>query len=191
MLPKTPTKRSGLRYGSGLIKAASTKAKMATLAAMPKARTITAVLVKVQFARSWRSAKWVSWRKLSRRVITLQHTAPAGFGYTGKLDSLVSWYTTEYLRNENMLRIIVLAALSAAAGIGADTSVNGLWSELKSKRDALSSVHQEFAVTQTFKTSHGEQASKRQVVVDLAPGRWRETSVSGSGKRIRIFDGSD
>ena len=90
-----------------------------------------------------------------------------------------------------MLRIIVLAALSAAAGIGADTSVNGLWSELKSKRDALSSVHQEFAVTQTFKTSHGEQASKRQVVVDLAPGRWRETSVSGSGKRIRIFDGSD
>jgi hypothetical protein len=35
------------------------------------------------------------------------------------------------------------------------------------------------------------QYSKRQVVVDMSRGQWREKSVTGSGNRLRIFDGKD
>ena len=67
-----------------------------------------------------------------------------------------------------------------------------MWTDLKAKRAALPGGHQEFEVTQTFKTaSGGSQASKRQIVLDMFQGKWREVFTSGSGSRIRIFDGTD
>ena len=62
---------------------------------------------------------------------------------------------------------------------------------LKVKRESLLSVHQEFEVSQTVKTAHGSQGSKRQIVLDMSQGQWRERTVAGSGNHIRIFDGND
>jgi thiol-disulfide isomerase/thioredoxin len=78
--------------------------------------------------------------------------------------------------------------MTAAAEIPAGT----LWVDLGMKRGMLPGVHQEFDVSQTLKTARGgTQGSKRQIVIDMSQGRWRESSVSGSGNRIRIFDGKD
>jgi thiol-disulfide isomerase/thioredoxin len=81
----------------------------------------------------------------------------------------------------------VLLALNA----GEQAPASRLWVEFKVKRERLSSAHQEFEVSQTFKTATGSQSSKRQMVLDMSGARWREKSVSGSGNRIRMFDGTD
>jgi peroxiredoxin len=65
------------------------------------------------------------------------------------------------------------------------------WAEFKVKRDKLSSIHQEFEVTRTFKLAKGDQSSAWQVILDMAGQQWREVSVSGSGRRLKIFDGAD
>jgi hypothetical protein len=65
---------------------------------------------------------------------------------------------------------------------------SALWSELKAKREKLASLHQEFDVSETSKTSRSSRTAQRQIVVDMFQGQWRETSVSGPGSRIRIFD---
>lgn len=73
-----------------------------------------------------------------------------------------------------------------------ESSTSQLWTQLKSQRDQLPSYyHQEFDVSNTFKTAHGDQSSKWQLTLDAAPGRWRTETVSGSGATIRIFDGQD
>jgi len=73
----------------------------------------------------------------------------------------------------------------------AESPASGLWAELEAKRAKLTSFHQEFEITQTYKVADHSQSSKRQVVLDMSNQRWREMSSSGSGDYIRIFDGSD
>lgn len=68
---------------------------------------------------------------------------------------------------------------------------NNTWAELTSKRELLPGLHQEFEVTQTFNLPHGQQSSKETVVLDFSQRNWREQRLSGSGTRIRIFDGDD
>ena len=68
---------------------------------------------------------------------------------------------------------------------------NKFLTDLKTKREALPGLHQEFEVTQTYKTARSAQSSRRDVVVDILQNKWRERSVSGSADRIRIFDGQD
>ena len=70
-------------------------------------------------------------------------------------------------------------------------SLTQAWNDLRTKREALTSFHQEFEISRTFKTAQHNQASKSSVVVDCAGGRWRERSVSGAGERVTMFDGQD
>jgi len=82
---------------------------------------------------------------------------------------------------------MLLVALNA----GGQTPASGLWTEFKAKREKLPSLHQEFDVSRTFKAVSGDQSSKRQIVLDMSHGQWREKSVTGSGSHIKIFDGKD
>lgn len=85
----------------------------------------------------------------------------------------------------------IAAALCLTVSVAAETPAGQIWTEAAAKRSKLGAAHQEFEVTQTYKRPAGSQSSKRQVVLDLAPGKWRERVNSGSGKYVRIFDGSD
>src|SRR6266576_5615701 len=82
-------------------------------------------------------------------------------------------------------------AFAMALRAGNDTVVHRLWEGLSAQRAKLSSIHEEFAVTQTYKATHGDRSSKRQIILDLNGDKWREKSVSGSGSFVRIFDGQD
>jgi hypothetical protein len=84
-----------------------------------------------------------------------------------------------------------VAILCAALEAGAETPAGGLLSDLKSKREKLGALHQEFDVSQASKLSRSTRSSQRQTVIDIFQGQWREKSVSGSGTRVRIFDGKD
>ena len=86
---------------------------------------------------------------------------------------------------------LLVGAMFAVLNANCETPPNKLWTELKSKREMLAGLHQEFEVTQTFKTTRGSQDSHREILVDMSQKKWRERSVSGSGERIRIFDGQD
>lgn len=86
---------------------------------------------------------------------------------------------------------IWIAALLIASNASGQTPASKLWTELKAKREMLTGLHQEFDVTQSYKTEHGTQESRRKIVVDISQNKWRERMVSGSGDRIRIFDGQD
>ncbi len=86
---------------------------------------------------------------------------------------------------------ILVAALSIALNAGAQTSTSILWSQLRNKREVLPGLHQEFEVVQSYKTDLRSQTSLRKIVFDMSQNKWRERSVSGSGDRIRIFDGQD
>lgn len=91
-----------------------------------------------------------------------------------------------------VLRFLALvAALSLALNVVAETAASRIWADLKAKRESLPSAHQEFAVSRTYKTASHSQSSKQQLILDMAPGRWRELSISGSGKLVRIFNGED
>jgi thiol-disulfide isomerase/thioredoxin len=85
----------------------------------------------------------------------------------------------------------LIVCISFFLSAAASNSARGVWDDLKDKRTALAGAHQEFEVSQTFHTRSGTQSSKRQVTIDMSGEKWRETSVSGSGNRIRIFDGKD
>ncbi len=89
------------------------------------------------------------------------------------------------------MRVFLLFGISLSVLLGAESPAGNLWAELKAKRDKLSSFHQEFEITQTFKISGHNQSSKRQAVLDMAKDQWREKSSSGSGEYIWIFDGKD
>jgi thiol-disulfide isomerase/thioredoxin len=86
---------------------------------------------------------------------------------------------------------ITLATLFLGLCARAQTPASKLGGELQSKREALAGWHQEFEVTQSYKTSHGTQESRRDIIIDVSQGRWRQRSISGSGDTIRIFDGQD
>jgi hypothetical protein len=87
--------------------------------------------------------------------------------------------------------LILFGTLFLALNAGAETPASSLWTELKTKREKLPSLHQEFEITQTYKTATNSQSSQRQIVLDMSQGQWREKSSSGSGDYIRIFDGKD
>jgi thiol-disulfide isomerase/thioredoxin len=88
------------------------------------------------------------------------------------------------------LLLILPGTLSLA--IASEIPTETLWTSLAAKRSTLSSAHQEFEVSQSTRFANGgSRASKRQSILDLAPGQWRETSVSGSGSHIRIYDGNE
>ena len=92
-----------------------------------------------------------------------------------------------------MMRFLVSLAtlLVAAITSNAESPAGQLWEELKAKRDKLGGLHQEFDITQETKTMTGVKAAKRQLVLDVTGRKWREKSISGSGDRIRMFDGDD
>ncbi|HME10076.1 MAG TPA: TlpA disulfide reductase family protein [Bryobacteraceae bacterium] len=86
------------------------------------------------------------------------------------------------------LLLIFLPYLSAAS----ESTAGRLWADLAAKREALPGFHQEFEVSRTSKSAQGDpRSSKRRVVLDASKGQWRETSISGSGDEITIFDGRD
>lgn len=86
------------------------------------------------------------------------------------------------------LLLIAAAYLSAAE----ENAASRLWTEFTAKREALAGFHQEFEVSRTSKRAASDpQSLKQRVVLDVSHSQWREASVSGSGNRIRIFDGRD
>jgi hypothetical protein len=84
-----------------------------------------------------------------------------------------------------------VAVIAIVSDASAQQSASKLLNDLKSKRETLSGLHQEFESTQTFTSTHGTQTSRRQIIIDLSGKDWRERSVSGAGNRVRIFDGND
>ena len=90
-----------------------------------------------------------------------------------------------------MRRLALFLTLSPALLPAAESPASKLWSDLKARREKLPGLHQEFDVSQITKGAHGSQSFKRQIVLDMSQGRWRERSISGSGDHIRIFDGKD
>src|ERR1700722_12069790 len=88
------------------------------------------------------------------------------------------------------LMLIVVAALAWAAG--GESPAGKLWTELREKRSKLTNPREEIDVSRTYKLSSGKtQASKWKIILTDDRGRWREESISGSGKRVRIFDSKD
>ncbi|MGA8025530.1 MAG: TlpA disulfide reductase family protein, partial [Bryobacteraceae bacterium] len=65
-----------------------------------------------------------------------------------------------------------------------------LWADLTAKRKALISYHQEFDRTMSFTFQDHVQSSERSTILDGSGTRWREHTVSGSGDRMYLFDGS-
>jgi thiol-disulfide isomerase/thioredoxin len=92
---------------------------------------------------------------------------------------------------EFMRLFLIFGTALLALGGGAETPAAKLWNELQAKREKLPGVHQEFDVSRTYTLTNGTQSSKWQIVLDLSQGQWREKSVSGSGNRLKIFDGKD
>ncbi len=86
---------------------------------------------------------------------------------------------------------LLIAALAMALTASGQTPTGKLWAELMAKREMLPGLHQEFQVTQSSMTEHGSRESRRKIVLDISQNKWRERSISGSGDRIRIFDGQD
>jgi|ERR1041385_765065 hypothetical protein len=83
---------------------------------------------------------------------------------------------------------VFLATISIAR---AEQSAAKVLDDLRSKRESIPGVHQEFESSQSFVAIHGTQTSHGQVIVDLAGKKWRERTASGAGNRVRIFDGND
>lgn len=89
------------------------------------------------------------------------------------------------------MRFLVFLFWAALTSLHAQSPVASLWNELAAKRNALPGFHQEVDLTSTYYTTSGPQSAKRRIVLDMAPGKWREASESGSGTYVRIHDGKD
>ena len=87
--------------------------------------------------------------------------------------------------------IVTLVILSCTCISSAQTSAAKLWNELREKREAVLTLHQEFDVSRTFNTANGEQSSTWQMILDMSHGQWREKTIRGSSTRVRIFDGQE
>jgi thiol-disulfide isomerase/thioredoxin len=85
----------------------------------------------------------------------------------------------------------LLLVLPFAASAYGEVPATALLTELTAKRDKLPGVHQEFDVSRTQRTASHSQNSKSQLVVDISQRLWREKSITGSGSRIHIFNGTD
>lgn len=88
-----------------------------------------------------------------------------------------------------MVRIGVCLLLGGL-GLQAASDAGGaaLWNELAAKRAALKSFHQEFEVANQLRSRGGKQESVSQLQVDMAGPLWRETWISGAGRRQRILN---
>jgi thiol-disulfide isomerase/thioredoxin len=88
------------------------------------------------------------------------------------------------------MRFLVLVSVAALAlAASAESSAGRLWTELKEKRSRMTNLREEIDVSRTYKLSSGKtQASKWRIILNDDQGRWREESISGSGKRVRIFN---
>ena len=82
------------------------------------------------------------------------------------MQSFLSRFTPA-LGRRAVLALFVLS-ITAAAVVGKEKRGSRLYEEMAAKRNSLSSFHQEFQVTQVFRTSHGEQPSKRKLTLDAA-----------------------
>ena len=88
--------------------------------------------------------------------------------------------------------LLLVVAMFMALNASGQTATSGLWTtEFKARRERLPGLHQEFEVVQSYKTNLRSQSSLRKIVLDMSQNKWRERFVSGSGDRIRIFDGQD
>jgi len=90
-----------------------------------------------------------------------------------------------------MQSIGVVACLLPVLLAAAETPPGGVWNELKDKREKLASFHQEFEVSQTTTSGHGQRAMNRRILIDAGGRLWREKSITGSGNEITFFDGDD
>lgn len=87
---------------------------------------------------------------------------------------------------------VFFAALCFTLNANAQTPAAKLWNDLKAKREAFPGLHQEFEVVQTYTTpTNTQQQSIYEIVLDISRDEWRELTVSGSGNRIRVFDGHE
>jgi thiol-disulfide isomerase/thioredoxin len=86
---------------------------------------------------------------------------------------------------------LLLGAMFMVLNARGETAASREWIELKTKRLALSALHQEFQVKQTLKTARSSQDVHREIILDISEKKWRERSFSGSGDHVRIFDGQD
>ena len=90
------------------------------------------------------------------------------------------------------MRLLKLLVLSAAVlKLAAATPGKPSWDALATKREALPGFHQEFEVVRTLTAGHGSQSSTWTALLDVSQGRWRESTVSGWGNDVKIFDGTD
>src|SRR5437867_4302054 len=67
-----------------------------------------------------------------------------------------------------MRLLFLFGTLLLAMSAKAQTSAHTVWDELRTKREQLPSLHQEFDVSQTYRSASSTQASKRQVLIDMA-----------------------
>ncbi len=123
---------------------------------------------------------------------------PATPTFLGLAGCKVTEYTTPHApiwralnRGAEMTRLLVASFVLLTLPVSAQAPVSQLWQDLAQKRAALGSVQVEYEVASEVRTRDANQADTRSVTVDLGPGVWRQTFRSGSGERIRIFDGND
>ncbi|MEQ1760612.1 MAG: TlpA disulfide reductase family protein [Vicinamibacterales bacterium] len=90
-----------------------------------------------------------------------------------------------------MTRLLAVSLVLLPLPVSAQIPVSQLWNDLAQKRAALGSMRVEYEIASEVKTRDESQAARRSVTLDVAPGVWRQTSRSGSGEVIRIFDGKD
>ncbi len=86
---------------------------------------------------------------------------------------------------------LILGILIVSSNAQAQAPATKLLAQLKAKRQAQPSVHQEFQTIEEFKVGNQTQSAQRNLVLDISQNKWREQALSGSGSHLRIFDGSD
>ena len=87
--------------------------------------------------------------------------------------------------------LVLLAITLCGSASAAQNPASQLWNELQEKRATLTSVHQEFEVSQTFRYASGDRSSNYQLILDMSHGQWREKQLLGWDTSIRIFDGKN
>ena len=88
-------------------------------------------------------------------------------------------------------RSFYLSAFLLTVGfLKAQTSSGTVWDEFRSRREKLTSFHQEFECTRALHLPHGEQRQTNEhLTIDGAGPKWRQNSATGLGHHIIIFDG--
>jgi thiol-disulfide isomerase/thioredoxin len=78
--------------------------------------------------------------------------------------------------------------LIASTPVLAQSPAAQLWKDLEAKRNRLSSFHQEFTCSQTYRMTGRQHSSQSVVIIDVSSGKWRERS----GTRVAtIFNGRE